>query len=132
MSRSLIYTSNETVQALTVGATIGLGNVIRRFGQNIRLNGNAINISGAGYYKISADVELTGTTEGTATITMLKDGVAVATRRVSLTVGAIKNVPLQAVIREYGCCADNSSNITFVLGGVAESVSEVSVIVTKE
>lgn len=132
MSKSMIYTSNETVQALAVGATIGLGNVIRRFGQNIKLNGNAINVCGAGYYKISADVELTGTTEGTATITMLKDNVVVATRRVSLTVGAIKNVPLQAVIREYGCCADNNSNITFVLGGVAESITEISVIVTKE
>ena len=132
MSKSLIYTSTNAVQPLAVGATIDLGNVIRRFGPNIRLNGNAININGAGYYKISADIELTGTTEGTATISMLKDGVVEAIRRVSLTVGAIKNVPLQAVIREFGCCANNNSNITFVLGGVAESVTEMSVIVTKE
>lgn len=132
MSKSLIYTSNNTVQPLAVGATIGLGNVVRRFGPNIRLNGNAINLNGAGYYKIDGDVELTGTTEGTATISMLRDGVVEATRRVSLTVGAIKNVPIQAVIREYGCCANNNSNITFVLGGVAESVTEISVIITKE
>ena len=132
MSKSLIYTSTNATQALTVGSTIDLGSVIRRFGQNIRLNGNAITISGQGYYKISADVEFTGTTEGTATVTMLRDGVVEAVRRVSLTVGAIKNVPIQAVIREYGCCANNTSNITFVLGGVAESVTEMSVIVTKE
>lgn len=134
MARSLIYTSNETVQALAVGSTIDLGNVVRRFGQNIKLNGNAINISGAGYYKVSANITFTGTTAGVATVTMLKDGVPYtgATRSESLAVGDLTVVPLDVVVREYGCCADNNSNLTFVLGGTAETISDITVVVTKE
>jgi len=132
MSKSLIYTENTTVQALAAGATISLGNVIRRYGQNIKLNGNAINICGAGYYNVDANVTVTGTNEGTVTISLLKDNVEYTTRTATVAVGDIIVIPLNAVIREYGCCANNNSNITFVLGGVAESITDISIVVTKE
>lgn len=132
MSKSIIYTDNETAQVTAVGSTIGLGNVIRRFGQNLRLNGNAINVCGAGYYKIDANITIEATTAGTATISLVKDGVIYASRSVDLAVGNLVVVPLDVVIREYGCCCDNNSNLTFVLGGTAQTISQISVIVEKE
>lgn len=133
MSKSAIYTVNTNTQALAAGATVALGNVVRRYGQNITLNGNSINITGAGYYKVTADVTITGTTAGTVGISLLKDGVAVsgATSNVSVAVGDVATIPILALIREYGCCCDNNSNLTFVLITTAETVSNISVVVEK-
>lgn len=130
MSKSLILTSNSNLQVLEAGSIIELGTVVRRFGQNLRLDGNAINAKGAGYYKVDANVELVGTTAGIATITMLKDGVPYAERRVSLEVAQVAVVPIDTAIRVYNNC--ESSNISFRLDGTAQSVSDISVVEVKE
>lgn len=132
MSKSLIYTDNETNQVTAVGSTIALGNVIRRFGQNLKLNGNAINICGGGYYTVDANVTIVGTTAGTATISLVKDGVVYASRSATLAVGDTVVIPMDVVIREFGCCCDNNSNLTFVLEGTAQTISQISVVVVKE
>lgn len=128
----MIFTENNATQELAVGSVIELGNVIRKFGQNLKLNGNAINVCGGGYYKVSANITLIGTTAGSTTITLLKDGVPYTTRTVYLAVGSNLVVPLDTEIREFGCCADNNSNLTFVLGGTAETVSQISVVFKKD
>lgn len=129
MANSLIYTDNNTVQELAVGSTIALGNVVRRFGKHIALNGNAITLCGTGYYKVDANITITATNAGTVTITLLKDGVAYATRNVSVAVGDVVVVPMDVVLRDYQCY---NNNITFTLNGTAENVTDMSVVVTKE
>lgn len=133
MSKSAIYTANTNAQALAAGSIINLGSIIRRFGQNINLASNNIAVSGAGYYKVNADITITGTTAGTVSVNMLKDGTQVvgATSSVSVAVGDVVTIPLQALVREYGCCCDNNSNLTFVLSGTAETVSNITVTVEK-
>lgn len=49
MSRSIIQTVNQSLQAVTAGSTITLGSVLRMYGCNCRLNGNsAIELLGQG------------------------------------------------------------------------------------
>jgi len=133
MSKSAIYTSNNATQALALGSNIGLGNIIRRFGCNCNLNGDAINVNGAGYYDIDANFIINGTNAGTATISLLKDGVLVpgAIASATIAVGDVATLGINALVREYGCCANNNSNLTFVLSGTAETISNASVVVEK-
>lgn len=133
MSKSAMYTSNTTTQALAVGEPISLGSVIRRFGPNIKLNGESISVNGGGYYVVDASFTVTATTAGTVTITLLKDNVAVqgAVASASVAVGDVVTMSIDAIIREYGCCCDNNSVLTFVLGGTAESITNASVVVEK-
>lgn len=131
MAKSALYTLNSATQALAVGSIINPGSIVRRFGQNVNLTGNGIGVAGAGYYNIDAVITITGTTAGTVGISIYKDGTEIATSQVSVAVGDIVTIPVQALIREYGCCCNNNSNITFVLTGTAETVSSISVIVEK-
>ena len=77
MSRSAIYTVNNTTQAVAVNGTIGLGTVNRRFGSNLSLVGNAIRECGTGYYKYCANFSVAPTAAGDVTVTAYKDGVAI-------------------------------------------------------
>lgn len=133
MSKSAIYTSNTSTQALAVGSNVSLGTVIRRFGQNIRLDGDAIQITGGGYYVVDASFTITATYPGTVTISLLKDNVAVqgAIASASVVAGDVVTVSIDALIREFGCCCDNNATLTFVIGGVAESITNASVVVEK-
>lgn len=131
MSKSAIYTVNANTQALAVGSVISLGSVQRRFGQNITLDGNNIRICGAGYYDVEGVITITGTSAGTVGISLVKDGTVISTSNVSVAVGDVVTIPIQALVREYGCCCDNSSNLTFVLTTTAETVSYISVTVEK-
>lgn len=131
MSKSAIYTVNTNAQALAVGSVIDPGSVIRRYGQNIRLEGDDIRVSGSGYYKVTADVTITGTTAGTVTVSLLKDGTAISNSSITVASGAVATIPILAIIREYGCCCDNTSTLSFVLSGTAETVSGINVIVEK-
>jgi len=133
--KSAMYTANTTNQTLTAGSTVDLGSIIRRFGQNINLNGDDINVSGAGYYDINAEFVLTGTatSAATTTITLMKDGVGVqgATTSVSMAAGDVVTVGINALVREYGCCCDNNSNLSFLISGTGAIVNNASVVVEK-
>lgn len=133
MSKSAIYTSNTTTQALAIGSAIDPGNVVRRFGCNVNLLGNSIAVVGAGYYSVDGQFTITATNAGTATITLLRDGVAVpgAVASASVAAGDVVTVGINALVREYGCCANNSSSLSFVLGGVAESITNASIVVER-
>ena len=67
----------QTPTAVAVDGVIPLGSLIRRYGCDVALNGNAVNITGTGYYDVDASVTVTSTAAGTVTITLYKDGVAV-------------------------------------------------------
>ena len=56
MSKSLIQIANQSTQVVAEESIINLGSTQRRFGCNLRLSGNGIEVSGAGYYTIDADV----------------------------------------------------------------------------
>ena len=131
--KSAIYTVNAGPQVLVAGQQIDLGNVVRRFGCNTMLNGDAIIISGQGYYHTDANITINGTAGGTATITLLKDGVAVpgAVATALLANGSVLTLGLHALLREACPCADSASALTLRLDGVGATITNVAFIVEK-
>ena len=133
MSKSLIQTVNQSTQSASVNGIIDLGSVIRRFGCNLRLNGNAIEVDGAGYYTIDANVTIAPTAAGNVQVAIFKNGVqltgATATGAVS-TAGNPITLPIQTTIRE-GCNCDGGTSLTLVLLAGAGTISNVAVRVEK-
>ena len=77
MSRSLIQTTNQSTQTVALNSIISLGSVLRRFGCNCKLSGNAIELSGEGYYTIDATVTATPTAAGNVTVALFNNGVQI-------------------------------------------------------
>lgn len=134
MSKSLIQTVNPSSQTVAVNSVISLGTVTRRYGCNLRLSGNGIEVSGDGYYKVDACVTLTPTVVGNVSVAMFVDGVAVsgavATGSVS-TVGNTVTLPIEATLRRACNCCESVNNVTFVLTEGASTVDNVSVRIEK-
>lgn len=133
MSRSLIQTANQSAQTVAVNSTIALGSTLRRFGCNCRLNGNSIEVDGAGYYTISGTVTLTPSAVGNASVAVYVNGVQVAGSLVTggvTTVGNSVTLPIETTIRQ-GCNCDGASQIQLVLTAGASTVNGVSLRVEK-
>ena len=134
MSKSAIYTANTSAQNVAVNGVINPGTVIRRYGPNVALSGDAIQIDGAGYYDIDASITAAPTSAGNVTITVFKDGVtipgATATQSTSVANNPV-NISLSSLVREFCSCCDGLSNLTFVLSGTAAAITNVAIVVEK-
>ena len=124
--KSALYAAMQTPTAVAVDGVIPLGSLIRRYGCDVALNGNAVNITGAGYYDVDASVTVSPAAAGTVTITLYKDGVAVPGATASETAAANGTVDLSisALVRQV-CCAAGSA-LTLVLTGAAATVNNVA------
>lgn len=124
--KSALYTAMQTPTAAAVDGVIPLGSLIRRYGCDITLNGNAVNIVGKGYYDVDASITVAPTAAGTVTATLYKDGVAVPGATASGTAAAngTVNLSIPALVRQV-CCAAGSA-LTLVLTGVAATVNNVA------
>lgn len=116
----------QTPTAVAVDGVIPLGSLIRRYGCDVALNGNAVNITGAGYYDVDASVTISPAAAGTVTITLYKDGVAVPGATASETAAAngTVNLSIPPLVRQ-ACCAAGSA-LTLVLTGAAATVNNVA------
>lgn len=131
MSRSLIQTTNQTTQTVAENSIISLGSVLRRFGCNCRLSGNAIEVTGEGYYTIDANVSVAPTAAGAVTVALYNNGVQIPGAIAYGTAAAAEDavtLPIETTIRQ-GCCSTDS--ITCVLVEGAGEVSNISVRVEK-
>lgn len=134
MSKSAIYTANTSTQTIAVNGVIAPGTIIRRFGQNITLSGNALQLNGQGYYNIDTSFTVAPNAAGTVTITMYKDGVAIPGATASGTVAAANdsiNLSISSLVREFCECCEGLSNLTFVLTGIASSVTNSAIVIEK-
>lgn len=133
MGKSLIQTTNQSRQNVAVNSIISLGSVLRRYGCNLRLSGNGIEVTGEGYYKIDSNVSVSPTAAGPVTVALYNNGVqipgAIAYGSVS-TAGNPITLPLETTIRQ-ACCCDSADNITCVLLEGAGVVDNISVRVEK-
>lgn len=132
MSKSAIYTTNTTAPTIAVDGIIPVGTTTRRYGCNIRQDGNAITICGQGYYLVNVSATVTPTAAGTVSVTAQKDGVAIVGATGSETVAAAAtavNIGLTAIIRN--ACGCDSSILSFILGGGAAVVDNFAVTVEK-
>lgn len=124
--KSALYTALQTPTAVAVDGVIPLGSLIRRYGCDISLNGNAVNLSNAGYYDVDVSVTVAPTAAGTVTATLVKDGVAIpgATASAAAAAGDPTVLSFPALVRQ-ACCAAGSA-LTLVLTGAAATVNNVA------
>lgn len=132
MSKSLIQVVNPSAQNVAENGIISLGSVARRFGCNLRLSGNAIEIEGEGYYKITSSITVEPTAIGNVTVEAFIDGsvlpAAVGSGYAS-TAATPVTVPIVGTLRKT-CCA-GASSLTFVLTEGAGSVTNLSARIEK-
>ena len=134
MGRSLIQTANPSTQTIAVNSIIPLGSVQRRFGCNLRMSGNAIEVSGEGYYTVDADVSVAPTAAGPVTVALYNNGVQIPGAIAYGSVTTADNpttLCINCTIRQ-GCCCDSADNLTCVLVAGAGTVNNISVRVVKE
>ena len=125
--KSALYAAMQTPTAVAVDGVIPLGSLIRRYGCDVALNGNAVNIAGAGYYDVDASVTVAPAAVGTVTVTLFTDGVAVPGAPASATAAAANDaldLNITALVRQV-CCAAGSA-LTLVLTGAAATVNNVA------
>lgn len=124
--KSAIYTAMQTPTGVAVGGVIPLGSLIRRYGGDIELNGNAVNLTGAGYYDVDASISVAPIAAGTVTVSLHQNGVAVpgTSASAALTEGTVSDLSITALVRQV-CCAAGSA-LTLVLTGAASTVSNVA------
>lgn len=124
--KSALYTALQTPTAVAVDGVIPLGSIIRRYGCDANLNGNAVNITNAGYYDVDVSVTVAPTAAGTVTATLVKDGVAIpgATASAAAAAGAPTVLSFPALVRQ-ACCAAGFA-LTLVLTGAAATVNNVA------
>ena len=124
--KSALYAVMQTPTAVAVDGVIPLGSLIRRYGCDVALNGNPVNITGAGYYDVDASVTVAPTAAGTVTATLYKDGVAVpgATASAAGAAGAPVVLAFPALVRQVRCAA--GSALTLVLTGAAATANNVA------
>lgn len=133
MSKSLIQVSNQSPQTVEAEGIISLGSVQRRFGPNIRLSGNALELAGAGYYTITAAVIVSPAATGTAEVGLYLNGVQLPGAVSAGTASAANDlVPLSIIstVRQ-GCCCDSADNLTCVLKQGAGTIQNISLRVEK-
>lgn len=131
MSKSAIYTTNIAAPAVAAGGIIPLGTTTRRYGCNVRQDGNTIVLCGQGYYLVNVSATLTTIAAGTVSLTAQKDGVAVigATASQTATANGLTNLSLTAIVRN--ACGCDSSLLSLLLGGVDATVNNLAVTVEK-
>lgn len=134
MSKSALYVANTSNQTVQVDGIISPGTIVRRFGPNIGLAGNAIQISGPGYYEFNASITIAPTAEGEVTVEIYKDGLPLQGASATQTAAAAGdsiNLSISAIVREFCTCCDGLSNFTFVLTGTESTVTNMAVTVEK-
>ena len=134
MSNSLIQVTNQSSQAVALNSIITPGSTQRRYGCNCRLSGNGIELDGAGYYTVDANITAAPTAAGTVTVALYNNGVQVPGAISSASTGTAGNpvnVSIIATIRQ-GCCCDSADNLTLVLLSGPGNVTNVSMRVVKE
>lgn len=136
MSKAAIYVVNDSTQDVVDGGAINPGSIIRRFGPNVGVSGNGIQVDGLGYYSLDTSITLAPTAAGEVTVTVFKNGIAIPGASATATATAaddVVNLSINALIRETGCCYYNNgpANLTFIVTGVDATVTNIASVVIK-
>lgn len=132
MSKSAIYLANNTETAIATGSTIPLGSIVRRYGQNVRQDGNSVAICDkpgcAGYYKVDVVATLRLKEIGKYRVTLEKDGVAVvgAVSEVDpASVGQVIGMPISVIVRNS---CGGTANLSLKVEGNADIINVTTVV----
>ena len=131
MSKSLLQTANVAEQIVTDGGVVNPGIIVRRYGPNCNLNGNAQTIAGEGYYKLTGSISVAPTAAGEVEVALYQDSVAIpGVVGYATTTAADQNVtiPLVGTVRLF---CGQAAQITCVLISGAGTVSNYSLRIEK-
>jgi len=134
MSKSAIYTANSATQVVAVDGIVSPGTIIRRFGPNLNLSGNGIQICGSGYYDIEASFTVAPTAAGEVTITAYLDNVPLPGATATSTVAAggdYTNLSITSLVREGCGCCTGMKTLTFELTGTESNVTNTAIVISK-
>lgn len=132
MSKSAIYVANINAPTVADGGIVPLGSILRRYGCNINMDGNAITLCGQGYYLVTVSATVTPSAAGTVTLLAQKDGVPIAGAEASATAGATDiavTLPITCTVRN--ACGCGSSLLSLLLTGGEAVVNNLAVTVEK-
>ena len=129
--KSMLYTVLNTTTAVLAGGVIPLRNIVRRFGNAIRVDGNTITLTEPGYYRITVNDTVRPGAAAPLNLTVMENGIPLTGAVTTVTPAAIgDDTPMQisgAVSRVYCHCC---KTISFVLSE-AGSVTNAAVTVEK-
>jgi hypothetical protein len=133
--KSAIYTVNNTNITVTIGndeySQIPFGSVIRRFGNNVGLDGGSILCCNSGYFDVEASLTVTPTATGTVTAQIFQDGITVPGAFASATVADTDTtitLPIKALVRNCGC---NCSSVLTIKINASCVVNNLATVVEK-
>lgn len=113
MSKALIYTANTAGAEVTVGNTVPVGSIIRRYGKCIDAAGSAVNLVESGYYIVDVSASVTAGVAGDVILALTQDGVPVPGARAVATITTANTqaevLAITAVIRVMCCDTANMS-----------------------
>ena len=120
MSKALIYTANTAGAQVSIGNTIPVGSIIRRYGRCIDATGSAVNLVDPGYYAVDVSVSATAAAAGDVVIALTQNGVPVPGARAAATITTAitqaETLAITAVIRVMHC---NTANLSVLVDGTA-------------
>lgn len=131
MSRSLLQTANTSQQNVVNGGVVDPGVIIRRYGPNCNLNGNAQTISGEGYYELTGSISVAPTAIGDVQVSLYQDSTPIpgATGYGTATAaGDYVSIPLVGTVRLF---CGQAAQITCVLISGAGVVNNYSLRIEK-
>lgn len=129
---SAIYTVNQTGAALAANAQVPFGSAIRRFGKNLRLDGDSITVCGSGYYDLEVSATIEPTAAGPVTIQAYLNGSPIQGAFATETAAAAGDAvnPCISCMFRISCC-DSSDVLTLRLGDEGGTIVNVAAVVTK-
>lgn len=132
MSKSAIFTSNQSNQAFAANAVIPFGSVIRRYGPSVQLDGSSILLCGSGYYDCECSFSAIPAAAGNVTIQLFQDGVAVpgATATGTGVAGSPLNLSFPCLVRNCGC--DCNSTLTLRCTAALTNLVNLAIVVEKQ
>lgn len=131
--KSNIYAVNTASTAVTANSTIPLTTIVRRYGCDINLLGNAVTLNTPGYYLVNVTATFTAPVAGNVAVTLQNDGVVVpgATAASTITTATTQSseISINAIVRVF--CGSTPDALTLVNTGVAATFSNVAISVVK-
>lgn len=111
----MIETINTTTTTLTAGQTIPLGSVTARTNANVSISNDSLQINRAGYYNVSGQFVVTGTSAGNITIQLYANGTAIngAYSTVTVAEGSTLTIDLDKIVKILPSCNANKVDLTF-------------------
>lgn len=111
----MIETITTTTTALTAGQIIPLGSITARTNANVSISNDSLQINRAGYYNVSGQFVVTGTSAGNITIQLYANGTAIngAYSTVTIAEGSTLTIDLDKIVKILPSNNTDKVDLTF-------------------